>query len=893
MLSNYSRFLGANPTTDLHSLAWTLLCRRSVFPHKVSFSAQTASELRSKLDAEIQQRATGGGTSISSRLPTRAKRILGVFTGQGAQWPAMGWDLISSSSNAKTTLQKLEDILATLPVGHRPAWSLTAELSAPTSSSRVAEAVVSQPLCTAIQIILVDHLRASGINFAGVVGHSSGEIGAAYAAGYISADAAIKIAYYRGFYAKLAGAGVPGAMIAVGTSRDEAVDFCDRPEFRGRINVAASNSSSSVTLSGDADAITEAKLYFESRGVFARVLKVDTAYHSHHMASCSSQYLQALEDCSIEILPRPADACLWFSSVNEGCIMDAEESLTGVYWMENMLNTVLFSQALSSSVTTGTYDFAIEVGPHPALQGPALQTLQEATASKKNIPYASLLSRGKSGVETFAAALGSLWMHFGTKSFDAAAYERLFHDKTSHSPLQGLPSYPWDHERSLWYESRGSRATRLRPDPPHELLGITTSDQAEGEFRWRNYLKLSEIPWLSGHRIQGQTIFPAAGYLVMMLEASKSAARDEDFSLIEIRDFQIVQAITINDDDAGVEVVSQVTKTVTNEKRGVLSADFTCHACLNRDTGSLVLVSSGKLILHIGAPSEDILPSRSPAMINDLREVDTDAFYGALATVGYEYTGPFRGIAFLEQKLDLCTGIITESSSSTTESSMMMHPGTLDSAIQTLFACLGTPGDGSLWSLHVPVAIRSIRVNPATCAATTNQGPSQMKEFLFDAALADSGSDALCGDVTLYDIETQNAICQVEGIEVKPLTPATAADDRLLFHELVWSTAEPDAALVYRKSGFSGAEIQKAETLEMICLYYLKQLLDRTTAEEREETNWHGKRILDFAAHVVGETRAGRHASCRKEWLENTWQDIQVHADRCVDFRFEILLPRC
>ncbi|KAH6721537.1 putative polyketide synthase [Leptodontidium sp. MPI-SDFR-AT-0119] len=877
LLFNYSQFLSDNPEADLHALAWTLLSRRSVFTHKVSFTAKSTSELRAKLDDELEHRANGTSKAISSRPTSKPKRILGVFTGQGAQWPGMGWDLISASSLGKSTLQKLEESLASLPADHRPQWSLEAELSAPASASRVAEAIISQPLCTAIQIILVDHLRAAGVGFSGVVGHSSGEIGAAYAAGFISADAAIKISYYRGFFAHLSGAGVKGSMIAVGISRADAVEFCQLPQFSRRVVVAASNSSTSVTLSGDADAVDEAKEYFDGKEIFARILKVDTAYHSHHMIPCAEPYLQALRDCNIELLPRSDDACKWYSSAHEGEIMDAREALLGSYWMDNMLNAVLFSQAVESSLTNSSYDFAIEVGPHPALKGPALQTIQEITASKKPLPYVGLLGRGKTGVETFADALGSLWMHFGSKSFDVESFDQLFHGKASHSAVQGLPTYPWDHERTLWFESRGSRETRSRAEAPHELLGIVTNDQAEGEYKWRNYLKLSELPWLSGHQIQGQTIFPAAGYLVMALEASKTVANGREVRLIEIKNFNILQAISINDDASGVETLFSVNNVVSGSKREVLTADFVCHACLSRDTGSLVLVSLGKIILHFGAPSAAVLPRKSLAVINDLREVNIDTFYDSLGDVGYGYTESFRGISFLEQKLDTSTGLIVDANSTAPDSSMMMHPGTLDSAIQTLFACLGTPGDGSLWTLHVPVTIRNIRVNPAICSADSD---SQQTEVIFDAALAESGSDTLCGDVTLYDIETRNAICQIEGIEVKPLMPATPADDRLLFHELVWGTAEPDAALVYRKAGFSATEIQKAETLEKICLYYLKQLLDCTSIEEQKQSGWHGKRILAFAAHVVDETQARRHASCKPEWLDNTWVDIQLVADQ-------------
>lgn len=875
LLFNYSQFLDANPDTDLNALAWTLINRRSVLTHKVAFTAHTARELCSKLNAEIERRKNGESRALISRPMTRPKSILGVFTGQGAQWAKMGWDLISSSPTARQTLDTLEQSLQNLPVDLRPSWSLQTELSASASDSRIGEAAISQPLCTAVQIILVDCLKKAGVRFAAVVGHSSGEIGAAYAAGFISAEDAMNIAYCRGYFAHLARSdnGTKGAMLAVGTSMTEAAELCQSEQFKGRISVAASNSSTSVTLSGDSGAIEEAKAFYEERGVFVRILKVDTAYHSSHMVPCSNSYLQALGDCDIQVLQRTGEdeECVWFSSVNHGKVVPGGDALKGTYWMENMLQPVLFSQATSQAAEAlGKFDFVLEVGPHPALKGPASQTLQEIGGSNKVIPYSGLLARGLNGIETFAEAMGKMWTYFGSSSFLATSYFNLF-NAGAPKPLTGLPTYPWDHERILWYESRGSRETRLRSDPPHQLLGIVSSDQAEGEYSWRNYLRLNEIPWLVGHKIQGQTIFPAAGYVVMALEASKFVARGQTVKLVEIRELKILQAISINDDTSGAETLFGVKNVKHDEKMDIISADFTCHACLSKDTGSLVLASAGQLLLHLGDPSPCSLPSRSQTPITDLRDVDVDVFYESLQEVGYGYTGPFRAISSLQQKLEVSTGFILDANfgdEETKNDKLMLHPASLDAAIQSLFACLGSPGDGSLWSMHVPVGINSIRVNPLMCG--------EKRSMRFDAVIVDGVKGVLCGDVTLYHPEDQNAILQMEGIEVKPLMPATPVDDRHLFHELAWGVTEPDAALVYRKTGFSEEELRKAEILERICLFYLRQLLDTVTADERERSSWHGKRILDFASGVLHSTKEGQHKSCQIEWLDDSWEEIQL-----------------
>lgn len=278
-----------SPGLDLADLAWTLQTRRTEFPFKMSVSSSTREGLIEKLQNVSREDSPWTPTSALPLPSGSSPRILGVFTGQGAQWPTMGAALYAESAVFRSAIDRLEASLASLPQTDRPPWSLVSELKAPPSTSRVGSAMISQPLCTAIQIALVDLLRASGITFSAVLGHSSGEIAAVYAAGYLNARDAIRIAYYRGFHANLAGnQSKQGGMMAVGMSYRQALEFCQQDRFRGRIVVAASNARSSVTLSGDADAIDEAKEMLDQDQTFSRVLKVDKAYHSHHMKPCAA-----------------------------------------------------------------------------------------------------------------------------------------------------------------------------------------------------------------------------------------------------------------------------------------------------------------------------------------------------------------------------------------------------------------------------------------------------------------------------------------------------------------------------------------------------------------------------------------------------------------------------
>lgn len=298
--------------------------------------------------------------------------------GLGAQWPAMGKILIEHSEYARDLVDELDAALSSLPSKDRPIWTLAQELAKDGSASRVKEAEFSQPLCAAVQIVFAELLVAAGLSFKAVVGHSSGEIGRAYASGCLSAAQAIRTAYYRGLFSRYAGvpSGAQGGMMAIGTDLEDARSLCELEAFAGRITAAACNAPDSITLSGDLDAIHEVKEVLDDEGKFARLLKVDKAYHSHHMLPCARSYVQALAACKAEGVKLSQELnTVWLSSVHHGKPMRPMD-VTAAYWKDNLVSPVMFSQAVKAALDEyGSFDMVLEVGPHPALKGPCLSTI--------------------------------------------------------------------------------------------------------------------------------------------------------------------------------------------------------------------------------------------------------------------------------------------------------------------------------------------------------------------------------------------------------------------------------------------------------------------------------------------------------------------------------------
>jgi hybrid polyketide synthase/nonribosomal peptide synthetase ACE1 len=336
LVASYQMYLEDATELDIRGLAYTLACRRTPHAFKTSVPAGNHNETC----AAIASLLTGDAPSFATRSANNRASMLGVFTGQGAQWAQMGAELVRASSYVRSIVAELDQSLGTLPEADRPQWTILDELLVSAEKSRVGEAAIAQPLTCAIQLVLIALLQDAGVQFRAVVGHSSGEIAAAHAAGFVRRHDAIRIAYYRGFHSYLAGteSGQPGAMLAAGTSLEDAKELCALPDFQGRIVVAASNSATSVTLSGDADIIEEAQNVLLDEDKFARLLRVDKAYHSHHMLRASEPFLASLQACGLQIQKPSATAPKWFSSVRAGQILDATAGCEGQYWTDNLNN---------------------------------------------------------------------------------------------------------------------------------------------------------------------------------------------------------------------------------------------------------------------------------------------------------------------------------------------------------------------------------------------------------------------------------------------------------------------------------------------------------------------------------------------------------------------------
>ncbi|KAF6821939.1 hybrid nrps pks [Colletotrichum musicola] len=814
---------GSGKSAD--EVAYSLYARRSALTYRVAVSGDSRDQILAGLDGLLAK----AGSSANPELGVRAKldgskpKILGIFTGQGAQWSGMGRKLFLSSSVYRSAIEKLEDVLKSCP--SPPTWSLVQELIHQEDATRINIAAISQPLCTAVQIALVDLLSSLGVSFHTVVGHSSGEIGAAYAAGVLSARDAMLISYYRGLSAHLASGknGEKGAMMAVGMTRAEASALCDRDDIKGRIWVAASNAPTSVTLSGDVDAVKALHAELSADNKFARLLVVDTAYHSTHMEKPAAEYMQGLAACGIA--PRQGNGPVWVSSVYADGTETSAEELKATYWRDNMVKAVSFYEAIDLALNSqGPFDCAVEVGPHPALKGPVQQTVKAATGGA--LSYVGLLDRKKDDRHAFAEFLGFTWCYFGP---EAIGWKALIANSTQPGLLSArvdLPSYPWDHSQAHYRESRIAHQYHFREQGPHELLGVRTRDDTEFELRWRNILKLETIPWIQHHRFQGQALLPASAYCVLALDAAKAVLNGRQASVVELTDLEFMSGISLESNTYGVEILVALSIQPPSTKGRlagkVIEGAFTITSCYADGVSPMQKNFTGSLRIYLGEPSEGALPEREPALTETL-PADTDAFYHMMSGIGLDYTGPFRALQGIDRRYNFCSATLKKFHDEDT-TGLSVSPATLDSCFHSVFAACASPGDKSLWTSFLPRSIEKIRFNLALCSGKPGDGSSLVVDSIITQEIprTKTATTKFVGDMSIYNTRGEMEI-QVEGLMVSSFANSKPEDDKELYLHTVMDL-DPEHEIVSADIGKEDVATERIllESCERVARFYIQ-----------------------------------------------------------------------
>ncbi|KAF4848553.1 Highly reducing polyketide synthase AFT9-1 [Colletotrichum siamense] len=665
VIVNLRRWLGSDlgRSTSFEDLVYTLNVRRSKLPWRCSAIVSNSEELEMAM----------GDPRVPLVKSAQDVGVAFVFTGQGAQWFAMGRELLSRSKVFQDSLAACDRILNDLGCD----WSLFNELSRDMKTTRLGDSRFSQPSTTAIQIALVDLLGSFGIHPQAVCGHSSGEIAAAYAAGALSKEDAISVAYNRGIWSAEARSlnATAGTMLAVGEGED-AVQKRINSLSRGssKIVVACVNSPESTTISGDVEAIEELQANLDASSVFNRRLKVDSAYHSHHMETVADSYLSSLAGMSGNA---PNEKIAFYSSVTGNRkLSDFKPS----YWVSNLVSQVKFSAAsqsvaehLSTADSTAS-NILIEIGPHSALSGPLRQSLggfKTSSGAAFKYTYLPCLVRNESATKTILALAGRAFEAGHSTKLDAVTnMDRELTSKPRQRVVDNLPAYLWDHSSAYWHESRLSKENRLRPFPRHDLLGLYDIHSSANEPRWRHHVSIESLPWLKDHVVEGFIIFPGVGYLIMVIEAMKQLAylrkTPGNVKSVNFRDVSFAKPVVVHQEGENKSREVEMQLVISPQRQHMASTwesfrilsydaenDLWTENCTGMASLDIELGAAQPAVEEVLGTSDDglghLTKSAAAAVLEHVRAaclepIDTAKVYRELAASGNEYGSSFQGL---------------------------------------------------------------------------------------------------------------------------------------------------------------------------------------------------------------------------------------------------------
>ncbi|KAL2845826.1 hypothetical protein BJX68DRAFT_277264 [Aspergillus pseudodeflectus] len=774
-----------------------------------------------------------------------------IFTGQGAQYPRMGHGLLALPF-FQNRLGQLSRLLTDIGC----VWSLLELLE--DGSAPIDEPEYSQAYTTALQIAMVDYFKDLNLHPAAVIGHSSGEIAAAYCTGAITDRTALTIALHRGRLAQrlrsMHPAASPQGMLAVATSERGIQSYLDRLE-PDTVQIGCVNSPKSITLTGLKAHLDVIEGWLAADGVFSRRLRVDVAYHSRFVESIADDYLRAMGGIPRE--PVGGRLVPMVSTVT-GDIVPATMLCDPAYWVRNMVSPVQFSSAVrllsrlarkpprnqlgSAPQTLSGIRMLVEIGPHSTLQGPLQDNLADVDAAPQNhnhdhdhnntrTSYTHALHRKTPAGYGILNCIGHLWSRGYPANLLKANGLSI---RPPRAVRTDLPAYPFNHTRRHWFEDRLSSAFRFRRHAPHELLGVLAPDSNTFEARWRGILSLERVPWLEDHRISGVIVFPAAAMLAMVIEAARqlqgsSSSQNKTVSGFEFRAVHFLNALQIPA-DKGIETSVVLSSTKTSRKGKSMEKTWYTFRIFSYDREECMEHSRGTIGIGLGKDKTDQQREQTISQALEcptFKKTDINALYSAIRTNGVDYGPVFQVLDNL--RLDHQGGAVSEirpcpdgdqiKNKLINQNAYPLHPSIMDGLFQLVFAAL-SDGRGGYPAAMVPSYLgkMTLVIDPdAVCASCPEAECRSLLAYNTSAFFGYRGTES---SVLGICPRSKRVVCAMEGYQTTFVSSSssTSANDGAseqapelqLLSNLVW---RPDLSLLTRGQLEQFLEAARAEHL--------------------------------------------------------------------------------
>jgi phthiocerol/phenolphthiocerol synthesis type-I polyketide synthase C len=637
--------------------------QRQWLPIRLGVMGQTPEEIVQRL-REVASQAEGEKPprgvvleTVAPDAPLENKRRAFVYGGNGAQWQGMGLALMRESPYFARKIRALDRLMSPL-IG----FCLIDELKATEGSSRMSDTAVTQPLLFAIQVALTQLLESEGIAAEAYVGHSVGEIAAAWASGCLTLEDAAKVVAVRSqAQAKTAGS---GRMLAAAIDHEDLASTLTGLGFDEQAcTVAGFNAPRSLTLVGDKTVLTALNDHWEQVGIFARLLDLDYAFHSEAMEPVAQEIITNLGGL------KPRSGTGRFVSTVTGLECSGER-LDADYWWRNVRQPVQFESAISTLVDDGISLF-IEISPHAIMQRYITQCAEHKGAGTVcPLPTAR---KNADGLLDISEAVLRIRLHTG---MDAAGMKK--------TPYVDLPKYPWRRQR-YWAEETSEGYNLIMRERAHPLLGYPLKD---APLHWENILDPDILPYLADHKVDGAVVLPGAAYVEIALAAARLGLGWQD---IELRALEIHHPLVFEDGKSRTlrtSIYGTDHRFTIQSRRRLSDDEWVDHA-----VGQVR--EAGDISLHRAIS----LPQASDALV-----IEAASHYRKAKALGLDYGPSFQGISALTLFGTVVLASLDLPQSVHNDQSHILHPASLDLCFQSLLS-LTSQGPSQLDATYLPVQI--------------------------------------------------------------------------------------------------------------------------------------------------------------------------------------------
>ena len=479
---------------DLYTVAGNLSRRRTDFATRTAFAVESREELIEALDSFAQD------PEMVSTPDEGERHLVMVFAGQGTQWAGCARSLYDTHPVFRRAIDAIET--------H---WREHSDISIrqacfEASQEDLNECELAQPVVFMIQCALVELFKTWGVYPDCVVGHSVGEVAAAYACGALSLADATRVIYHRAtLQQRTAGS---GRMLAVGLDRPGVEDLLGRQNGplqpnggtpAAAVHIACENSPASTVLCAGEDELRPIMEELDRRTLYNRLIPGNIAFHSMAMDPIRDELLDALS--FLDDVAFDADVPM-ISSVTGMEVGRAD----GAYWWSNVRRPVRFASAMETVRQVFRPDVVLEIAPHCALQTTIRQCFEDAAAPPDTIPT---LIRGVDARISVHQALGRLFCA-GLELDFAAQYPRP--KNIAHM----LPGHPRDEKRVIEPLIDDAFFVGHGPSSRGPLIGRVLPG---ARYCFESFLSAQNFPWLLDHRVNRVPIMPATGYMELIMEA--------------------------------------------------------------------------------------------------------------------------------------------------------------------------------------------------------------------------------------------------------------------------------------------------------------------------------------------------------------------------------------